>query len=107
MKSTRFLLSLLLLNVPLATPVVQAVEDGKKKIVFVAGGRSHGYGSHEHKAGSMLLARLLNENMGDQIKATVVTNGWPEDSKAAFKNADALVFYCDGRGSPLCTQASR
>ena len=42
MKSTRFLLSLLLLNVPLATPVVQAVEDGKKKIVFVAGGRSHG-----------------------------------------------------------------
>ena len=46
----------------------------------------------------MLLARLLNENMGDQIKATVVTNGWPEDSKAAFKNADALVFYCDGGG---------
>ena len=98
MKSTRFLLSLLLLNVPLATPVVQAVEDGKKKIVFVAGGRSHGYGSHEHKAGSMLLARLLNENMGDQIKATVVTNGWPEGSKAAFNNADALVFYCDGGG---------
>jgi hypothetical protein len=34
----------------------------KKKIVFVAGGPSHGYGDHEHLGGCMLLARLLNES---------------------------------------------
>ena len=30
-------------------------------IVFLYGGRSHGSGSHEFKAGSMLLAKCLEE----------------------------------------------
>ena len=33
-----------------------------KEILFLAGKKSHGYGTHEHKAGSMLLARCLNES---------------------------------------------
>ncbi|MBA7676138.1 hypothetical protein ES703_84379 [subsurface metagenome] len=31
----------------------------KKKVVLVAGPRSHGYGAHEHNAGWLLLAKLL------------------------------------------------
>ena len=44
------------------------------------------------------LAGILNDKLGDKIKAEVVTGGWPKDSKAAFKNADALVFFCTGGG---------
>ncbi|MEM7010427.1 MAG: DUF1080 domain-containing protein [Verrucomicrobiota bacterium] len=68
----------------------------KKKIVFFAGLPSHRAGDHEHNAGCLLLARLLNENYGDKIQATVYTNGWPADT-TAIQNADALVMYSDGQ----------
>jgi hypothetical protein len=68
----------------------------RKKIVFVAGPVSHDYGSHEHNAGCLLLAKCLNENMPG-IFATVYTNGWPKDP-TAFDNADAIVIFCDGNG---------
>lgn len=66
-----------------------------KKVVFVAGKPSHGPRQHEHNAGCMLLARLLNENYPDKIFATVYRNGWPSDP-TAFRNADAVVIYADG-----------
>jgi hypothetical protein len=70
--------------------------EDRKKIVLVAGPRSHGYGSHEHNAGCLLLAKLLNENPDTVgIQAAVYTNGWPKDP-TAFDNADAIAFYCDG-----------
>ncbi|MHC4503012.1 MAG: family 16 glycoside hydrolase [Planctomycetota bacterium] len=68
----------------------------KKKIVLVAGPRSHGYGGHEHNAGWLLLARLLNENM-PSVHATVYTSGWPKDP-TAFDNADAIALFSDGGG---------
>ena len=68
--------------------------EDKTKVVFVAGPQSHGYGAHEHRAGCMLLARLLEENT-DTILTTVYTNGWPSDP-TAFDNADAIVMYSDG-----------
>jgi len=66
----------------------------RKKIVLVAGPRSHSYGSHEHKAGYLLLAKRLNKNM-HSIYAVVYTEGWPKDP-TAFDNADAISFNCDG-----------
>jgi len=52
-------------------------QDPKKKIVFVAGGPSHGYGDHEHLGGCMLLAKALNES-GLPVEAVVTRdNGWP------------------------------
>lgn len=68
----------------------------KKKIVLIAGKRSHGYGSHEHKAGCMLLADALNKS-GLPIEATVTTNGWPKDD-SILDGADSVVIYCDGGG---------
>ena len=63
-----------------------------KEVIFLAGKRSHGYGAHEHRAGSMLLARCLNES-GLKVKADVVTEGaWPEGRE----RPDAIVMYCDG-----------
>ncbi len=69
---------------------------GAKKIVFVAGGPSHGYGAHEHKAGCMLLAASL-EKSGLPVETQVVTNGWPKD-ESVFDGADAVVIYSDGGG---------
>jgi len=76
--------------VGLLTSAVAA--EGRKKIVFLAGRATHGYGSHEHYAGGMLLARLLKENMPNI--GAVVHRGWPKDA-AAFEGADAIVIDCD------------
>ncbi len=68
----------------------------RKKIVLIAGPRSHGYGSHEHNAGCLLLVKSLNESMPG-VYATTYLNGWPKDP-TAFDNADAIAIYCDGGG---------
>lgn len=65
-----------------------------KKVAFVAGTPSHGFGSHEHKAGCMLLADALNRS-GLPVEARVYTNGWPKDD-SVLDYADSIVVYCDG-----------
>ena len=67
-----------------------------RKIAFIAGTRSHGYGSHEHKAGCMLLAKALNES-GLPVKASVYTDGYPKDPRV-LDDADTIVVYADGGG---------
>ncbi|GAB4135032.1 MAG: hypothetical protein Tsb009_00810 [Planctomycetaceae bacterium] len=67
-----------------------------RKVVLIAGRKSHGYGSHEHRAGCMLLAKALNES-GLPIKAVVVTEGWPKDA-SILQDADSIVIYADGGG---------
>ncbi len=68
----------------------------KKKVAFMAGRRSHGYGSHEHYAGCALLARSLEQGMPN-FETVVFRDGWPKD-KDAFEGADTIVMYCDGGG---------
>ncbi len=60
----------------------------------MAGKKSHGYGSHEHKAGCLLLAKALEANMPG-VTTQVVTDGWPED-ESVFDNAASIVVYADG-----------
>ena len=77
---------------------VALAEDGAetKHVAFIAGRPSHGFGSHEHNAGCLLLARSLEQGMPN-VKATVYQNGWPRDD-AALDDVDAIVIYCDGGG---------
>ena len=77
-----------------------ASENQRKKVVFVAGRPSHGYGAHEHNAGCLLLARYLRDNVPG-FETVVYHNGWPADGMAAFDGADAVVVYCDGGGGHL------
>ena len=65
-----------------------------KKVAIVAGRKSHGFGSHEHRAGCMLLAEALNSSDLD-IEATVYTEGWPQDD-SVLDYADSIVIYSDG-----------
>ena len=74
--------------------------NSKKKIVFLAGGPSHGYGSHEHHAGCLLLARYLEENVPD-CETVVVRNGWPVAGLPALQGADTIVVFSDGGGGHM------
>lgn len=77
-------------------PSLAVADDDQKTVYFMAGTRSHGYGSHEHYAGCMLLANALREAMPD-YKVVVYRDGWPKQENA-FADADTLVMYCDGGG---------
>lgn len=69
------------------------------KIVFIAGSPSHGPGEHEHRAGCLLLAKCLNENVPN-VEAVVHSYGWPED-ESIFDGAKSVVMYCDGGGGHM------
>jgi len=71
-----------------------AADVPKRKIAMLPGPPSHGFGCHEHKAGLMLLARLLNDNV-PTVQATVIPEGWPKDPKA-LDGVSAIVIDCDG-----------
>jgi type 1 glutamine amidotransferase len=66
----------------------------RRKVLFLAGDPSHGYGAHDHLAGSRLLAKSLNDS-GLPIEANVSHYGWPRDAKA-FDGVDCVVMYGDG-----------
>tara|TARA_B000000441_G_scaffold82204_1_gene56009 strand:- start:137 stop:1117 length:981 start_codon:yes stop_codon:yes gene_type:complete len=66
-----------------------------KKVVFVAGPKSHGFFAHEHAAGCKLLAEHLKE-AGIGIEPVVVAEGgYPKDA-SVFNDAAAVVVACDG-----------
>ena len=66
----------------------------RKKVVFVGGVKSHGFGSHEHTAGIRLLMDALAKNF-PEIHATAYFDGHPDDP-TALDNADAVVLYSNG-----------
>src|SRR4051812_27767856 len=77
---------------PLA-PAFAADVQAKKKVVFLVGGPSHGFGAHDHRAGCMLLAARVNELPG--FESVVVKEGWPKD-ESVLQGAAAIVIYSDG-----------
>ena len=67
----------------------------KKKIVLLAGGPSHGFGSHDHLSGCKMLAASLEKHMG--YETVVHYKDWPNDL-AAYDGADCVVMFSDGGG---------
>jgi hypothetical protein len=74
---------------------LSAKKEDPKKIVFIAGSRSHASGEHEFRAGCMLLAKALNEQSGLNVEAVVVGKDWKKD-KSILEDADAIVIFADG-----------
>lgn len=69
---------------------------GKKKILMLAGKKSHGFGAHDHLSGCHLLANLLNKS-GLPVEAEVVALQqveWPAAEK--LQAANTIVIYSDG-----------
>jgi putative membrane-bound dehydrogenase-like protein len=67
----------------------------KKKVIFLAGGPSHGFGAHDHLSGCSLLAKQLERDMG--YETVVHYKDWPQDL-SAYEGADCVVMYSDGGG---------
>ncbi len=83
-----------------AAALATAAETPKKRIIIIAGAKSHGYGSHEFNAGCLLLGKLLDENV-PEADTVVHINGWPEEP-AALSEADCIVLYMNGsEGHPV------
>src|SRR5689334_6847895 len=99
MRSSTLLLTSLLASWLVAfvgpTSVVRAAaaDAEHKKILFIAGGPSHGFGAHDHLAGCNLLANKLK--VAKPGYETLVSKGWPSDPKM-LEAVDAIVIYCDG-----------
>ena len=70
------------------------VSKAHKKVVFIAGGDSHGKGEHEYNGGVTFLAQKLKEGM-PEMDTAVFHYGWPKDTNA-LQNASAIVLFCDG-----------
>jgi len=66
-----------------------------KRILIVAGSRSHGPGDHEFFAGSAILVNLLKQTPG--VWPIMARDGWPKNEKL-FDTADCVVMYMDGGG---------
>lgn len=66
-----------------------------RNVVFLAGRPSHGYASHEHKAGCLLLQKALDES-GCNVHTEVV-DLWPSDPQI-LAQADVIVSFADGGG---------
>lgn len=88
-----FLGVVLALSVPLPAGAQQEHQQ-PRKVLFLAGDPSHGFGAHDHLAGSRLLAESLNRS-GLPIEAVVHHYGWPQDS-SVWKDVDCVVIYGDG-----------
>ena len=68
-----------------------------RKVVLIAGEKSHGPGEHEYELDARLLKRCLETSPDVQPpwRVEVHTNGWPADPRT-LADADSIVILCDG-----------
>jgi len=66
-----------------------------KRLLIVAGHKSHGPGDHEFFAGSAILMDLLKQNPG--VFPIMTRDGWPKNENL-LDSADCIVLYMDGGG---------
>jgi type 1 glutamine amidotransferase/cytochrome c553/glucose/arabinose dehydrogenase len=86
---------------------VSAADDAERprKVVLIAGKKSHGPGAHDYERTMRLLKVMLdNSNVAERLKVEVYENGWPDDEKT-LDDADTIVFYSDGRDGDLYSDA--
>ena len=78
--------------------LAEAVEAGTglKKIVLIAGTKSHGPGDHEYEKGLKLLKHCLDTSPNVKgLRTEVHTNGWPQNP-ATLNDADTIVILSNG-----------
>ena len=93
MKSFQFLSQISLsIFVFLGQSMAQDPDTHNKQILFFAGPASHGWGAHQHPAGSVILSECLKEAGLDV--GVELTYEWP--SLERLRRSDALVIYADG-----------
>ena len=71
-----------------------------KKIVFIAGPKSHGPGAHEYIKSVRLMKTMLDNSNAVGIETEIHFNGWP-DNQEDLEDADLILFVSDGRDGHL------
>ncbi len=111
MKSTRpFQILLLGLFVALPAFMLQAAgaSSSAKKIVLIAGKKSHGPEGnriHDYPWSVKLLKVLLDRsNVREQVRVETHFDGWPQDEHT-FDDADTIVVISDGRDGTIGEEA--
>jgi type 1 glutamine amidotransferase len=67
-----------------------------KKVVLIAGQKSHGPNTHEYEKGVRLFKYCLDHAPNVRgVEAVVVTNGWPEDVQL-LDDAATILLFSDG-----------
>jgi type 1 glutamine amidotransferase len=79
-----------------------------KKIVLIAGKKSHGLvgnGIHDYPWSVKLLKVMLdNSNVAERVRVEYHLDGWPRD-KNTLEDADAIMVISDGRDGSLFAEA--
>ncbi len=102
------LFTIILFPFHLTTPQVLAGEAGlgsakTKKIVLIAGEKSHEAGFHEYIKTVRLLKTMLDQSNVKGIQTEVHLHGWPENP-ATLDDADLILFTSDGRDGHLFSE---
>ena len=96
----RYWLSLMFFCLVCANGWAQAEEARPRKIVLIAGKKSHGpvgNGIHDYPWSVKLLKVMLdNSNIADRVRVECHFEGWPEDAKT-LDDADTIMVISDGR----------
>ena len=98
---------ILLLSVPLA-PIASGNGPAPKKIVLIAGKKSHGPEGnrvHDYPWSVRLLKVMLdNSNIAERVRVEMHFQGWPDDDKS-LDDAAAILVVSDGRDGNLYEEA--
>jgi Trehalose utilisation len=73
--------------------LVRAADEAPKKLVLIAGTKSHGPNTHEYEKGVRLFKYCLDTAPNVRgVETIVVTDGWPADVKLLDQAATILLF---------------
>jgi type 1 glutamine amidotransferase len=88
--------------------MVHAADAAPKKIVLIAGKKSHGpegNGQHDYNWSARLLKTALDEsNIKDRVRVEVHLNGWPKEEKT-LDDAATIMIISDGRDGDKYSEA--
>ena len=82
------------------SPLMAEGDQRAKKIVLIAGKKSHGPEVHEYLKSVKLLKVMLDESANLNVKTEIHFNGWPENPKT-LDTADSIVVISDGQDGDL------
>lgn len=72
----------------------------QKKIVLIAGPKSHGPHAHEYIKTVRLIKTMLDKSNMEGLTSEIHLNGWPE-APSTLDDADLILFITDGRDGHL------
>jgi len=101
--------AILMAGFPQPLKIVHAADaPAPKKIVLIAGKKSHGpegNGIHDYPWSVKLLKVMLdNSNVAGQVRVEYHLDGWPDDEKT-LEDAAAILIISDGRDGDLFAEA--